>query len=126
VNPVLKKLQLKAHHRALVVGAPEGYQSTLKDMAKMGVEVATSLTGAFDFVHVFATRRADLEPKITRIKKALKPNGILWVSYPKAKALDTDLNRDILHAALEKLGLDGVSLVSIDETWSALRFKRLE
>ena len=43
---------------------------------------------------------------------------------PAAKAgqLGTDLNRDILAAALAGQGVQPVRQVAIDETWSALRF----
>jgi hypothetical protein len=45
------------------------------------------------------------------------------VSYPKGKALGTDLNRDIAAALLHAFGLEGIFQVAIDDTWSALRFK---
>jgi hypothetical protein len=35
----------------------------------------------------------------------------------------TDINRDTLHAYARTIGLDGVSLISIDADWSAMRFK---
>jgi hypothetical protein len=47
----------------------------------------------------------------------------VWISYPKGKALQTDLNRDIVRVTLVPLGLEVVSQVAIDETWSALRAK---
>ena len=37
-----------------------------------------------------------------------------------------DLNRDKLWQAMEKLGLAGVSLISLDSVWSAMRFRPLE
>ena len=36
---------------------------------------------------------------------------------------DPDLNRDIVRVALQDAGLETVSQVSIDDTWSALRAK---
>ncbi len=35
----------------------------------------------------------------------------------------TELNRDILWQRVKPLGLEGVALVAIDETWSAMRFR---
>lgn len=125
MNPLLKKLQLKAGQRAVVLAAPESYAPIVREMEKSGVAVASALKGEFDFVQLFAIHKAKLEREATKLKKALAPKGILWVCYPKAKALDTDLNRDILHATLEEHGLDGVSIVSIDDVWSAMRFKVL-
>ena len=48
----------------------------------------------------------------------------LWVAYPKAGKLDTDLNRDTLWPLLEKKGVEGVRLVALDDTWSAMMFRR--
>jgi hypothetical protein len=56
-------------------------------------------------------------------RQALKPNGLLWVSYPKGKAMPTDLNRDVVRVTVQQVGLDTVSQVAIDDTWSALRLK---
>lgn len=41
----------------------------------------------------------------------------------KAGQLDTDLNRDILWRHMLKKGVQGVSQVAIDATWSAMRFR---
>jgi hypothetical protein len=50
---------------------------------------------------------------------------ILWCAYPKKSAgLKTDLSRDVGWEALTKVGLEIVSIISVDETWSAVRFKK--
>jgi hypothetical protein len=48
------------------------------------------------------------------------------VAYPKgtSKKYKSDYNRDTGHALMAKHGLDGVSLVSLDDGWSAMRFKK--
>jgi hypothetical protein len=48
----------------------------------------------------------------------------LWVAYPKANR--TDLNRDTLWPIVAQLGVRPITQVSIDETWSALRFRPLK
>jgi hypothetical protein len=45
------------------------------------------------------------------------------VAYPKAGQLATDLNRDVLWRKLTPEGVRGVRLISIDEVWSAMRFR---
>jgi hypothetical protein len=53
-------------------------------------------------------------------------DGILWISYQKISAKqDGDLNRDILRELLAEHNLKAVSLISINDVWSAMRFKRL-
>jgi hypothetical protein len=58
------------------------------------------------------------------VKRSLKSDGLLWICYPKGSSkMKTDLNRDILWGQMEKFGLAGVSLVSVDEVWSDMRFR---
>jgi len=86
-------------------------------------DVQEELNGTYDFVHVFAIRRDDLVREAPKWRAALAPSGLLWVSYPKGKSMDTDLNRDVVRVALQEARLETVSQVSIDDTWSALRAK---
>ena len=119
---IAKKLQIKHGMRICLLGAPPEYQSVVKDFPK-DVEIATALSGQFDLVHAFVTKLADAKASAGKLKGAVKEGGIIWISYPKAKELGTDLNRDILFEELKPLGLEAVAQVAIDDTWSALRFK---
>src|SRR5580698_7855160 len=105
MHPTLKKLNLKAGDRAFVESAPKDFAPLVTRMAKDGIEVAPKLTGQFRYLQVFATEKAQLVRRVPALQKALEPGGMLWVSYPKGGALGTDLNRDILSAALLDLGL---------------------
>jgi phage-related baseplate assembly protein len=55
--------------------------------------------------------------------EAARQDKLAWIAHPKARQLGTDLNRDLLAAALEDQGVQPVRQVSIDGTWSALRFR---
>jgi hypothetical protein len=46
-----------------------------------------------------------------------------WIAYPKDGQLSTDLSRDILNEHMKSKGVAGVRQISIDEVWSALRFR---
>jgi hypothetical protein len=104
-----------------VLNAPDSYASVLGQIP----DVHQQLDGTFDFVHVFVTRRDDVIEHGSAWRAALTPNGIFWASYPKGKAIPTDLNRDVLRVALQEVGLEAVSQVSIDDVWSALRARRV-
>ena len=119
---ILNKLRLKAGQRAIVIGAPESYRPVL-DAVPAGIDLAERLEGDFDFIHYFATRQQALRELGPALKQHLKPKGILWVSYPKGKAIPTDLKREPVWEALESFGLQAVAQVAIDDVWSALRFK---
>jgi hypothetical protein len=119
-----QKLQVRPDARVLVLNAPAGYIEGLSPPAGAGVEHRAK--GHFDVVQVFATTLSDAERRTAAALKALKPGGVLWVCWPKGSAhVATDLNRDILFRAMQRQGLQTVANVSIDETWSALRFKRV-
>jgi hypothetical protein len=119
-KPVHQKLLLKPGARALILSAPAGY----RDQIPKDVQVERQLTtGPYDFIQLFVTRRDEVLALGPQLRQALKPGGVLWVSYPKGKALPTDLNRDILGVALAEVGLQTVSQVAIDDVWSALRAK---
>ena len=121
-RPILQKLLLKPGARAVVLDAPPSYEPVLQQLPP-GVDLSRQLHGSFDFIHAFATRREALLNAGPMLRQALNPNGVLWVSYPKGKAIPTDLNRDVVRVTLQQVGLQTVSQVAIDDTWSALRLK---
>ncbi len=77
-----------------------------------------------NFIQVFVTSREELERQLGKLKSALSPKGLLWVTYPKGTSkVKTDVNRDIIREFAQPVGLQAVAMVSIDDTWSALRLK---
>jgi hypothetical protein len=49
---------------------------------------------------------------------------VFWVAYPKANR--ADINRDTLWPILGEYGMRPIAQVSVDDVWSALRFRPLE
>lgn len=121
-NETLRKLRMKSGQRAIVTGSPEGCRPVLADIPK-DVTLVEALEGEFDFIQIFVKDRIEIEQKVDALRSAVRPGGLLWICYPKGKAIRTDLNRDILREALEAHGLKAVSLIAIDDVWSAMRFK---
>jgi hypothetical protein len=110
-----KKLLVKPGHTVRVVNAPDGYGDLLPQTAE---------TGPTDAVLLFVNDRAELDAHLPSAIEAVKPGGLLWVAYKKGGAkAGTDLNRDILWQAVEPRGWTGVSLVAVDDRWSAMRFR---
>ncbi len=126
MNPILKKLQFKGQSPVLVLAAPLEFKDT---KAAFEVPVHSAAKGKYGFVLGFAKSQAEATTYAKAAKKALlDERSLLWLAYPKgsSKKYQADLNRDSLHALMAKLGLDGVSLVALDEDWSAMRFKPVE
>jgi hypothetical protein len=126
-TPLAKKLGIKAGYKLLILDAPPGYQEllgALPDRTETFTTAQVSIT--YDFVQLFVRSVAELEAQARVAIDAVKPNGLLWISYPKKSGkIKTDISRDMGWEAVRKAGWDGVTLVSIDETWSALRFRPL-
>ena len=125
-----KKLLLKAGQRAVILNPPTDYLIALEPLPE-GVELVDQAdiqpSGSFDFVQLFVKHKQDLEEFLPIAREAIKHDGLLWIAYLKGGAkAGTDLNRDILSQAVESQGLSSVTLVSLDEVWSAMRFRPSE
>lgn len=116
---LVRKLKLKPGMQAAVVGAPEGYLDALKTPPD-GVQLVEGLNGSFDWIQAFVKDRAELERVLPKVVKALKPDTVVWLSYPKGSSgLQTDLTRDKGWESLATTELMWVNLISVDERWSA-------
>jgi hypothetical protein len=118
-----KKLRFQECQRALVLNAPEGYLGRLRDLPE-GVEISTEPDGEYDFVHLFVKNGAQLDRLRQQALAAATYDCIFWVSYPKrSPKVETDLSRDFFWEAFGDAGLRPVTQISVDDTWSALRFR---
>jgi hypothetical protein len=108
------KLQIKPGQSVAALDLPPGV--TLPASAS-GTEPGTA-----DAVIGFAVRRDDLG-RLSAVVSAARADRLAWIGYPKGGKLGTDLNRDLLVGALAAEGIQPVRQVSIDDTWSALRFR---
>ena len=118
-NALAKKLKLKAGQRAAIVNAPAGYIDALYPLP-VGVEIVDGLDGAFDWVQVFLKNKAELEALLPAFVGALKRASILWFTFPKGTSkIQTDLTRDKGWDALQQVDLKWITLISVDDTWSA-------
>jgi hypothetical protein len=122
-TPLVKKLVIRPHYRLLLIDEPEGYRAYLGTLPE-GVEVFRQGDGPFDLVHLFVQQKAELEDKAPAAIQAVKPDGLLWISYPKKTSkVSSDLLREVMWEVVLKFGWQAVTQISIDDTWSALRFR---
>ncbi len=127
-TPLAKKLGLKDGQAAAFVGVP----GTLDRMRAAADFVAfeDALTAAdlaasgpvFDLVWAFFMKAAEMREALALLRAAIKPNGMIWVSWPKKAArLPTDLTEDVIRAAALDIDLVDVKVCAVDETWSGLK-----
>ena len=133
-SPLAKKLRFEPHHRVAILNAPEGY---LDSLAPGPVDLHTELHAPdeFDAVQLFVKGVEELHDLGPAAIKAVKHDGLLWITYPKGGKTRgvTDLpatpwwmKRDVLGEITGETGYTPVALVKIDDDWTALRFKRVE
>lgn len=120
-----KKLRIQPGQRILILNPPSEYLDELG--LPEDVELAERPEGAFDFVHLFVKNTAELENLGPTAIKAVKYDGLLWISYPKRSSkVETDLTRDVGWEMMAGAGLRPVTQVSVNDIWSALRFRPLD
>jgi hypothetical protein len=120
-----KKLRILGDQHIALLNAPKGYLSRLGSLPK-NVELQFKLEGAtdLDIVHAFYTQMSQLQSEASSLVQAFRDDGILWISYPKLSAkTDSDLNRDLIWKEMVEFGVKAVAQISIDDVWSAIRFK---
>ncbi|NOU93323.1 hypothetical protein GC093_08845 [Paenibacillus sp. LMG 31456] len=123
---LLKKLRIQSGQRILLLNAPEGYRERLIPMPEH-TSLDTQPEGTYDLVHLFVRSIAELEVHAPVALQAVKYNALLWITYPKKSSkLKTDLSRDEGWKVISEAGYEGVALISIDETWSAMRFRIID
>jgi|SRR5579884_126095 hypothetical protein len=125
VSPIAKKLLIKPGMRVMVLNAPGDYFRKLEPLPE-GVALVPSGSD-LDVVQAFVKNSDELAEVAPRAAQSVKKNGLLWLCYLKGgEKAGTDLNRDILADKMTAYDLVGVSLVSLDDAWSAMRFRRPE
>jgi len=87
-----------------------------------GVRVMKRIGASTDLIHVFATRRAQLERALGACLAAMRADAVLWVSWPKqSSGLPSELTEDTVRELALPLGLVDVKVCAVDETWSGLK-----
>ncbi|WP_017730354.1 YdeI/OmpD-associated family protein [Nafulsella turpanensis] len=119
-NALAKKLKLQPGEKNLILQAPESFLQAIKPIPFDDSPEGNN----YDYVQLFVRNIEELNAQAPKALKAIKEDGKLWFCYPKkSSALHTDLHRDKGWEVVYKAGYGGVAAVSIDETWSALRFR---
>ena len=120
-----ERLLVKPGARVRIVGDEPGSADRLGPLPVGSMLVAA---GAADAVVLFARSSDAVTRQLPEAARAAGPDGLLWLAYPKGTSgVKTDLGRDSMTALTDRVaGLTGVTLVSIDDTWSAMRLRPSE
>ena len=120
-TPLAKKLGMKSGTRVLPLEAPPEYREWLGELPD-DVAFTTRMTETVDVVHVFAVRKAKLAHHLQTLRKALRQDAAVWVSWPKkASKVPTDITEDVIRDLALPLGFVDVKVCAVTDVWSGLK-----
>lgn len=120
-TPLVRKLGIKPGEVVVAMNAPANYRQLLGDLPP-DAAITTRAETAPRFVHLFVTKRAELEKQLATLRGKIDDSGTLWVSWPKkASGVANDVTEDTIRDLALPLGFVDVKVCAVDETWSGLK-----
>ena len=122
MKDIIKKLKFKSD--GIILNAPPIIE---KGFTNLGFSNQLNNKVKGQNTIVFVNNSKEFNSFVKKNLKHLEYDSVLWFAYPKiSSGIKTDINRDIIANLAIEFGLDTVTAVSIDTTWSALRFRPIE
>lgn len=128
------KLNLKPGMKVLLLNDQAGLESDLRNALGNDLFTAPPPTpapgspavGSMDAALLFAANSAELLDQYVAARPVLGEEAMLWVMYPKkSSGVTSDLSREEGWSAITGDGWQGVRQIAINDTWSALRYKKV-
>ena len=120
-TPLPKKLGIAEGSAVVAIGAPKNYTKLVAPLPA-GARIVTRMPASPAFVHVFSTSAKTLATHLKKLRSALVPNGIVWVSWPKkTSSVATDITEDRIREVALPMGFVDVKVCAVDDTWSGLK-----
>jgi len=120
------KLGYKAGQAVLLLDLPEGIPDPFSGVDHVVVQAREAKLGKqkFDLILAFTQDQMALAATAKAVLGSVVDDPKLWLAYPKKSGkIATDLNRDAGWKPMFDAGWIVVSIVSVNETWSAVRFR---
>jgi hypothetical protein len=123
-TPLVRKLGIKADTRALLIGAPAGFERQLAELPD-GARIVRRSAAAVERVLLFCASRAALLRSFDAAERRVLEGGGLWIAWPKkAAGTKSDLTESFVRDHGLASGWVDYKICAIDETWSGLLFAR--
>jgi len=120
-TPLAKKLGVKDASHVLLLSAPENYEQLL-DPLPAGVVFENQVSPSVDIAQIFVSQKEDLAKHLKALRKRLRPDAQLWISWPKKSAkVASTVTEDTIREVALPLGFVDVKVCAINEVWSGLK-----
>ena len=120
-TPLAKKLGLNPALTLLTINAPKEYRSWLGELSGE-VSLVEKAKEPYEAVHVFAKESAFLNGTLSKLRRELKQDGFVWVSWPKKSSkAPTDITEDVIREIALPLGFVDIKVCAVSEVWSGLK-----
>ncbi|HTD28658.1 MAG TPA: DUF3052 domain-containing protein [Xanthomonadaceae bacterium] len=120
-TPLAKKLGIKEDSHVLLVDPPEEFIGLLEPLPDR-VHFDVALTESTQIVHVFATSKTRLKKHLARIRKQIRSDAMVWVSWPKkASKVTTDITEGTIRDVALPLGFVDIKVCAVSDVWSGLK-----
>jgi len=120
-TPLPQKLGIKPGLMVVTVNAPANYRRLLGQIPD-SVTFSERLKSGSSFVHLFTSRRSEMQKKMSILRDKISDNGAIWVSWPKkSSGISTDVTEDVIREIALPLGFVDIKVCAVDETWSGLK-----
>lgn len=119
MKTVAQKMGIKENSKTFFMNAPK---DAIESIVLPDIILTKTLTGEFDYIHLFVTQSDEQLAVFPKLKAHLKLDGMLWVSWPKGGQLNTDLSLPKVIKNGYEFGLVESTCLSVNSTWSAIKF----
>ncbi|HTK18637.1 MAG TPA: hypothetical protein VL442_03970 [Mucilaginibacter sp.] len=120
-TPLAKKLGIKGDFHIDLINAPEYYLCLFTDLPA-NLYFENNKDAKLDLIHFFTKRQEEYKSLLPQLKDRIKPNGSIWISWPKkASKVTTDITEDIVRNYALQIGLVDIKVCAVDEIWSGLK-----
>lgn len=122
MQDTIKKLKFKDN--GIVINAPKALE---EEWVKLGFKTALNNKIKNTNTLVFINNNTEFLDFLNNNLIDIETDSVLWFAYPKGTSkIKTDINRDTIRITGEGYGITTVTAISINEIWSALRFRPID
>jgi len=120
-TPLAKKLGIASGSHVLRINTPAEYERLL-DPIPEEVVFTGSLSRRVDIAHLFVTEQKVLVRHLRVLRKGLRPEAAVWVSWPKkASKVPSTVTEDTIREAALPMGYVDIKVCAVSEVWSGLK-----